>query len=307
MGPERAEVGTISGDGVSFGQDQGGGGPGLAPPAWYLDPGDSGGWRWWDGARWTDHVAPPTGPPSWALNPTGPPPTAGAPPGWALQPGLPGPGWRPDPRAGLASEERVLPWARVAVWLLPAIQVAYALTVGVVFHHFIDQVRAAQAAGAPIPTFSQSSDSWIDLFVLAIGGTEVVLMIWSFRVATHARNMGYPARLKTYWAVLGWLVPVVSLWFPWRVITDALPPWATDARRRVTRWWLLNILGTIGLVLLGVVAGFAPAVLAVVGVGGVVLVVLVGSAGTAMLAAVTEEHRQATAAYEPPSGPSGWG
>jgi hypothetical protein len=37
------------------------------PPGWYADPGGSGGQRWWDGTRWTEHVhravgAPPAAP-----------------------------------------------------------------------------------------------------------------------------------------------------------------------------------------------------------------------------------------------------
>lgn len=28
-------------------------------PGWYPDPGGSGGQRWWDGVRWTEHLAPP--------------------------------------------------------------------------------------------------------------------------------------------------------------------------------------------------------------------------------------------------------
>jgi len=39
-------------------------GTGMPPPGWYQDP--QGGWgrRWWDGARWTDHVTVPTTPPA---------------------------------------------------------------------------------------------------------------------------------------------------------------------------------------------------------------------------------------------------
>ena len=39
-------------------------GTGMPPPGWYQDP--QGGWgrRWWDGGRWTDHLAVPTTPPA---------------------------------------------------------------------------------------------------------------------------------------------------------------------------------------------------------------------------------------------------
>jgi uncharacterized protein DUF2510 len=39
------------------------------PPAgWYADPQAPGRWRWWDGARWTDHVSGAAPPPATALS-----------------------------------------------------------------------------------------------------------------------------------------------------------------------------------------------------------------------------------------------
>jgi type II secretory pathway pseudopilin PulG len=51
---------------------------GPPPPAWYADPGGSGGLRYWDGQKWTEHVAPPPSStpgfaaPTWSTSPTPP-------------------------------------------------------------------------------------------------------------------------------------------------------------------------------------------------------------------------------------------
>jgi uncharacterized RDD family membrane protein YckC len=37
--------------------------PGTPPPGWYADPQGGGGQRYWDGARWTEQIGPPAGPP----------------------------------------------------------------------------------------------------------------------------------------------------------------------------------------------------------------------------------------------------
>jgi hypothetical protein len=39
------------------------------PPGWHPDPGGSGGQRWWDGTRWTEHVSAPGVAPPVPANP----------------------------------------------------------------------------------------------------------------------------------------------------------------------------------------------------------------------------------------------
>jgi len=63
---------------------------GAPPPGWYPDPGGSGGQRWWDGTRWSEHRAPATGwgGPSEAAVPGGPADPPGPPGGHAVDPWL---------------------------------------------------------------------------------------------------------------------------------------------------------------------------------------------------------------------------
>lgn len=42
--------------GTTPGSSYVGPGPFIPPAGWYSDPGGSGGYRWWDGSRWTDHT-----------------------------------------------------------------------------------------------------------------------------------------------------------------------------------------------------------------------------------------------------------
>ena len=56
------------------------------------------------------------------------------------------------------------------------------------------------------------------------------------RVAEWASPGTYQRR-AAYWAVLGWIVPVVNLWFPFQVVADAAR--GVGARRpNPLPWWI---------------------------------------------------------------------
>jgi hypothetical protein len=84
----------------------------LPAPGWYADPSNAAAQRYWDGAAWTEHVAP-------AAGPAGPAPAAapwGAAPTYRQPVATPGPPVTPPGRSGL--------------WVVVAILVVGVLVVG---------------------------------------------------------------------------------------------------------------------------------------------------------------------------------
>jgi hypothetical protein len=159
---------------------------------------------------------------------------------------------------------------------------------------------------ATTPTFhlssgAQAAQSVAQLLQLVLFGVGVVFLIWFFRAATNARSLGLPARHTPVWAVFGFLIPIVNLWFPYQVACDLFPP-GHEGRRLVGRWWALY-LGASFTTLPVAIAAFASLTAGLV--GGVVIAVLwayAAIAGREMIRASLAVHAEMMG-YAPEASP----
>ncbi|MFE7762711.1 DUF4328 domain-containing protein [Streptomyces sp. NPDC057438] len=77
--------------------------------------------------------------------------------------------------------------------------------------------------------------------------TIVVFLVWFHRVRVNAEVFApFGHRKKRGWAIGGWFVPVVNLWFPRRIAVDcwdASSPWEKPrSHALVNTWWTLWLL-----------------------------------------------------------------
>ncbi|WP_225824423.1 DUF4328 domain-containing protein [Streptomyces naphthomycinicus] len=87
--------------------------------------------------------------------------------------------------------------------------------------------------------------------VTALGGGAVVLcallfLSWLSRVRDNAQALsGQPPRYAGIWVYLGWIFPVVNLWFPRGIVVDAFRRTAPERKVPVAVevWWVLWLIG----------------------------------------------------------------
>jgi Domain of unknown function (DUF4328)/Protein of unknown function (DUF2510) len=249
----------------------------LPPPGWYRDPYAPALLRWWDGLRWAHDTRPM---PGQVARPLSAPPTP----------------------AYLASTERAGRWAMLT-WA--PILVLYSALAGWALSSFLRVVVAytgelsraiEENRPEPPPPPPMGGATTAGVLLSAVGGLLlwiplVLLVLWTYRSAVAAAGLGLPAEHEPAWAIAGWIVPVISFWFPYQSIRDCLPP-GHQARRDVLRWWLGHLASGLvgpGLILLAL-AGAAAYV-----AGLVVLVALVAATtvfGLRVVRAIDEEHRK---------------
>lgn len=233
---------------------------GVAEPGWYPDPSNHARRRWWDGSQWSEYVDLP-------LSHLPPPPTAIA-PASSLQADLDG---------ALATGRQAATW----LWVAAAIAAFYLVVSAFMFHGlfegFFDMIdeastNAGRYPGSRVGTtgttgtpFTSVEDdlAWMNLASpllnllqlgqLAIG---VLFAVWLYKAAKLADRLGLRGGLQPYWAILGFIVPIVNLWFPLLVARDCLPP-GHPGRRSALAWWLLYMgasLSGVGVLFLSLVS-----------------------------------------------------
>ncbi|MFD8815021.1 DUF4328 domain-containing protein, partial [Streptomyces sp. NPDC059627] len=117
------------------------------------------------------------------------------------------------------------------------------------FHH--TAAPGALPAGEPGAAAFRRADRADRLLGVAAGAQAgsliacgIVYLTWFRRVRANAQVFNPLGHRKSPgWAIGGWFVPVVNLWYPHRItldIWDASTPWGTTrSHRLVNAWWAL--------------------------------------------------------------------
>lgn len=243
------------------------------PAGWYPDPDDRLAVRYWDGARWTQHVAPRPAPsvPAWS-------PEAVA---------------RNDAEALRRSARRARTALMVAIpvnTLNPLIQGAQVRQVRRTFDDVTAQLDELETnAGRPgvetqpfrAPTFSPLGNL-TSLPILVVG---ILFVIWFHQAATTAARLGRPARRSPGWAVGGWFVPIGNFFLPYQSAKDLFRPEAAGHRRTVRRWWAAYLGASFVTFPLALLVGYRDGTAAALAVTAFALVIWLG-AGLAAIAFV---------------------
>ena len=253
----------------------------LPPRGWYLDPGGTHAWRWWDGTAWTKELHPYVAP-------------------------------APNVTKALVERERYSGTRLLRVGLA-LFGVAMALSIVIRLFdvswmaatwHWLGQAWSLARQGAStssLPTPPTRSSVSANLSTFVVLPLEVVSLVFvlkfQHRAACVAKALGLTTRINPTFGVIAWFLPLVNLIVPLIAWLDLLPE---RHPRRATLWWVWAGLLAAEFLTLGV---FAVASSSGLAVGILSAIQLAFFAGSLLLAhnvveAVLEEHHQAAQSIE---------
>jgi Domain of unknown function (DUF4328)/Protein of unknown function (DUF2510) len=218
------------------------------PPGWYPDPWREAPWRWWDGGAWTPHTSQPQRPTPWLL-----------------------------PHVAVEAERGVAHWLRIVVLVDAALFVLQLVGMGAAWRETARAIRDDTDS-------SSSALALLQVFALVALAAAILRLIWLMRAAEAGKRLGRPARREPGLAGAGWIIPVVSLWWPYQDVKALVPPEHPD-RRRLGWWWGFRLIGQFSFIAV-IITGFHP-------VGFQVVAVAVGALAY-MAAALIERDLIAT-------------
>ncbi len=76
-------------------------------------------------------------------------------------------------------------------------------------------------------------DKAADITILCL---SILFVVWFRRARINADYHDYPQRRARGWAFWGWIVPIVSLWFPFQIMGDIWRAGLPVSRWRRTAW-----------------------------------------------------------------------
>lgn len=169
----------------------------TAPAGWYPQPDGSGGQRWWDGARWTEHTSPLAAPAVAPVSAAAPAPAPAPTPA----PPLPQYETRAQPQvpAGTPVDTPWI-WLIVALPLLPLIPLFLWDLEGYILRSMTD----------PMAQLALYLDPWY-LMGIGLGWVAYGLMVWfAYLDVKVLRALGYTRQFHWAWAFLSSLVYVIG-------------------------------------------------------------------------------------------------
>jgi hypothetical protein len=226
--------------------------------------------RWWDGARWTEHVA------GWGQ----PAHTAPLPTGSGLRAAA----------DGMPAEYHLARWLRPLLLVWPLALAASSVSLASSVHQILDEHATSSTASGWDYVGNVGSVLSITLLVVRI--------LWLVRAGDVARRLSLPARRQPIASAIGWIIPILNFWWPYQGVRDLFPP-SERPGGRLGWWWGCNVAAPIALIAGAAAATFVPVGVAVVLVGVALIPSIVAAALERTLVADVLAIHERLAGWEP--------